>query len=95
MINLTYITPAEARKQGFKIDHTTYPWLAYKGERFRPTESTQCYTALEASLQEQVEKITDETIELRDQGNLYRALAAVIFGAAVILASSLLIVLCQ
>lgn len=46
----TRLMPDWARQDGFIIDDTTYPWLAYKGLRFAPTESHDCYTALEAEL---------------------------------------------
>lgn len=40
----------EMRKQGYTIDDTRYPWVAYKGPRFNPTESHWCYTELESEL---------------------------------------------
>lgn len=42
--------PGEARERGFTIDTTCYPWLGYKGPRFRPTETVDCYTDDEAAL---------------------------------------------
>lgn len=42
--------PSEARERGFTIDTTCYPWLAYKGQRFAPTETAHCYTDDEAAL---------------------------------------------
>lgn len=32
------MTDLEAEKQGFTIDCTCWPWVAYKGPRFDPTE---------------------------------------------------------
>lgn len=31
-------TDREARDRGFAVDTTCYPWVAYKGARFNPTE---------------------------------------------------------
>jgi hypothetical protein len=44
------LTPDEARDQGFTIDTTTYPWTAYKGPRFSPTDWRDCFTEHEAAL---------------------------------------------
>ena len=44
------LTPFQAMAEGFTIDDTCYPWFAYKGPRFRPTEYRECYTELEAEL---------------------------------------------
>jgi hypothetical protein len=44
------LTPGEARDQGFTVDTTTYPWTAYKGPRFAPTEWRDCFTEHEAAL---------------------------------------------
>lgn len=46
----TILTREKAEKRGFKIDDTVYPWLAYKGPRFRPEESARCLTDREAAL---------------------------------------------
>jgi hypothetical protein len=40
----------DMRALGFTIDNHCYPPLAYKGERFRPDETHQCYTELESTL---------------------------------------------
>lgn len=40
----------EAQAQGFVVDTHCYPYLAYKGERFRPTETQEVYTELESEL---------------------------------------------
>jgi hypothetical protein len=44
------ITPAEARAQGYTIDQTCYPWVAYKGERFSTHDWRWIYTDDEAEL---------------------------------------------
>lgn len=38
------MTKAEAEARGFTVDTTCYPWFAYKGPRFEPTESALTYT---------------------------------------------------
>ena len=43
--------PNEMEAAGFTIDRHCYPWLAYKGERFRPTESHVCFTNEEVAQQ--------------------------------------------
>lgn len=40
----------DSRADGFVIDETCYPWVAYKGHRFAPDEIHQCYTSLESAL---------------------------------------------
>lgn len=50
-------TRQEAELCGFIVDTCPYPWLAYKGDRFRPTETRQVYTDLEATLIKQLDKI--------------------------------------
>lgn len=42
--------PDDMGAQGFIVDGSCYPWIAYKGPRFRPTELHQCYTTLESRL---------------------------------------------
>ena len=42
--------PQCCRDAGFIIDEHCYPHLAYKGERFNPTEKKQVYTELESQL---------------------------------------------
>lgn len=42
--------PNEARERGFTVDTSCYPWLAYKGPRFAPTETAECYTDQELEL---------------------------------------------
>lgn len=38
------VTAAEAIVQGFAMDRTSYPWVAYKGARFNPDELIYVYT---------------------------------------------------
>lgn len=40
----------DAQANGFIVDTHCYPHLGYKGERFRPTETCECYTKLETQL---------------------------------------------
>lgn len=44
MNELLTLTAAELQRQGWTIDRRCYPWLAYKGPRFSPTESFPCRT---------------------------------------------------
>jgi len=37
-VQVTRMTKSEAEAQGFTVDTHCYPWLAYKGARFAPTE---------------------------------------------------------
>lgn len=48
MSNLYHADEMEAK--GYTIDHHCYPWVAYKGPRFNPTEWFSCYTKLESEL---------------------------------------------
>ena len=41
---MTYITARHAEALGFTVDRTCYPWFAYKGPRFQPTEITNVVT---------------------------------------------------
>lgn len=41
----------ELKAQGYRIDDTCYPWLAYRGERFGGSDDYYyCYTTLESQL---------------------------------------------
>lgn len=51
------ITPAQAREQGYTIDDTCYPWVAYKGPRFAPDDFQWCFTELEARMAETLSKL--------------------------------------
>lgn len=57
--------PNELKTQGFIIDNTCYPWVAYKGPRFNPTEFFWCYTDEEARLREWLKRILDEPVGRR------------------------------
>lgn len=58
--------PSDMRELGFTIDDTCYPWVAYKGPRFAPTESHWCYTDRESYFiihgLELVEKLYDAAL---------------------------------
>lgn len=44
------MTRLEAVAKGYMVDDTVYPWVAYKGPRFAPTEAHRCMTDLESEL---------------------------------------------
>lgn len=44
------LLPSEARKCGYRVDDSCYPWVAYKGPRFNPTIWEYCYTDEEEKL---------------------------------------------
>lgn len=50
---------AEALRDGFEVDTSCYPWIAYKGPRFQPTETKECLTDLEAELCDALCRFTD------------------------------------
>jgi hypothetical protein len=46
----------EMEEAGYIIDNTCYPWVAYKGSRFRPDSDLHwCYTELESMLVRELE----------------------------------------
>jgi hypothetical protein len=51
------LTPKEARVQGFQLDTTCYPWVAYKGPRFKPEVLEHCLTDVEAGLLHSLERM--------------------------------------
>lgn len=51
------LTIEEAEALEYKVDTTVYPPFAYKGRRFAPDESTDCYTDLEAELVKEVNRL--------------------------------------
>lgn len=53
------MTAEEAREQGFAVDDTVYPWLAYKGPRFSPEKSFLVYTDMEATIRNQPRRMQD------------------------------------
>jgi hypothetical protein len=44
------MTRKNAEAAGFTVDTSCYPWFAYRGPRFRPTEQADVFTDLEAEL---------------------------------------------
>lgn len=52
-------TQEEYKAEGFTIDSSCYPWVAYKGPRLASTESHHCLTDLEAELATALEMATD------------------------------------
>jgi hypothetical protein len=72
------LTQEEARAQGYTIDTTIYPHVAYKGPRFAPTVYCNCYTDLEAdllALRDAVEKLIKAKGRFHTEQN-YAALVA-------------------
>lgn len=57
---MTHITPQQAQDAGFTIDHHTYPWTAYKGPRFRPTEFVSVLTDDEAEARRLIKNLLDD-----------------------------------
>lgn len=55
---MSRITPQEARDRDMVIDDCTYPWFAYKGPRFAPTDWELCFTHDEAALLEELRQLT-------------------------------------
>jgi hypothetical protein len=51
------LTREDAKIRGLIVDDTCYPWFAYKGPRFGPTENHDCLTDLEAKLFEVVNEV--------------------------------------
>jgi len=47
-------TKKEAEAAGFVVDTCCYPWIAYRGPRFDPTEHKEILTDIEAELAEKV-----------------------------------------
>jgi hypothetical protein len=46
----TPMTRESAEAAGYEVDTHCYPWLAYKGSRFSPTEKREVFTDKEAAL---------------------------------------------
>jgi hypothetical protein len=70
------VDPEEMRGKGFTIDDHVYPWVAYKGPRFSPTEWYECFTDLESELMYQInelqlgkEALIDEINNIHEYGN--------------------------
>lgn len=59
---------AEAEAAGYDVDRSCYPWVAYKGPRFQPTEIHYIDTDREADLREDKERLDALEAEvLRDE----------------------------
>lgn len=45
-----FASKKKAEAEGFTVDTHVYPWFAYKGERFSPTEKAECLTDRESAM---------------------------------------------
>lgn len=54
------LTILQAVSQGFTVDTTCYPPVAYKGERFKPDEWHECHTDNEAELRGAIRLLLDQ-----------------------------------
>lgn len=50
------MTRAEAQAAGLEVDTHCYPWVAYKGPRFNPTELCEVFTDIEAEFVGQMKR---------------------------------------
>lgn len=50
----------EAQAAGYEVDRHCYPWIAYKGPRFRPTEHHHILTDNEAEMLEALKDIVEQ-----------------------------------
>jgi hypothetical protein len=48
--SITFTSKEEAQKQGYTVATDIYPWTAYKGPRFAPTEVQRCLTQHESQM---------------------------------------------
>lgn len=64
---MSYIGLTEAREQGFTIDENCYPWVAYKGPRFNPTEWHYTQTDTEHDQAERIEALEDMLLEMGER----------------------------
>ena len=53
------MTREEAELAGYMVDMDCYPWVAYKGGRWRPETQVDCLTDLEAELLEALRAISE------------------------------------
>jgi hypothetical protein len=53
-VRKTFASRKIAEAAGFIVDRHCYPWLAYKGPRFRPEDAHDCLTDCESALFEQL-----------------------------------------
>lgn len=51
----------EMESRGFTVDGHCYPWVAYKGPRFQPTEIHYIATDVEADLRSKLERLPKAT----------------------------------
>ncbi len=51
---------AEAERMGFVVDDNVYPWVAYKGPRFLPTEWHRILTDRESEARELAYLLVDK-----------------------------------
>lgn len=63
---MSYIPLDEAISGSFHIDESCYPWVAYKGARFNPTEWHYTETATEFNLKLELYNLRDRIKELYD-----------------------------
>ena len=64
---MTYICLRTAREEGFTIDHHCYPWVAYKGPRFNPTEWHYTQTDTESEQAERIEELENMLLEMGER----------------------------
>lgn len=64
------LQPWEAEHQGYTIDKTCYPWVAYKGPRFAPTSMRYVFTDLETQLGNAVRAMLTATDPVQDPNGL-------------------------
>ncbi len=77
------ITPAQAVAEGFDVDRSCYPWIAYRGPRFNPDVYRECMTANEAELVDAFRSLLRATpidIAKRERDRLYAAIDAAFRG---------------
>ena len=51
------VSPVWAEQHGYTIDRSCYPWAAYKGRRFNPTDLKPCYTRMEWNQLETINRL--------------------------------------
>lgn len=71
---------SEAESAGFVVDKTCYPWVAYKGPRFQPTEWHYIDTDREASLREDAERLDALEAEVLSEALLLHSDAVLALG---------------
>lgn len=58
-----------AKEDGFEIDESCYPWVAYKGPRFNPTEWHYTHTQTEHDLTVELQILKIKINRLNDWCN--------------------------